>query len=253
MVLNRARNITISKTFIRMWWWPFSNYRFILILFGFPGNSHDSIIFQSTNLWADIKEKGIIPSIAKNENGTLIPPIILGDSAFPFQTWLMKPYGNAVLTPEQRYFNYRLSRARMVTEGCSGQLKGRWRILLRKCENSKDEMKATTLACMVLHDICIDNGDTISSKLNLTVDPSTIERRDSAQIRELLMMTSCEKMRDSSHQHLSYTWCTCEDIFLGKTNRWGLLNNNIALHVITLHCTLLCSTCIIGILWVPYV
>ena len=88
----------------------------------------------------------------------------------------------------------------MVTEGCSGQLKGRWRILLRKCENSKDEMKATTLACMVLHDICIDNGDTISSKLNLTVDPSTIERRDSAQIRELLMMTSCEKIRDSSHQ-----------------------------------------------------
>ena len=177
-----------------------SNYRFIWGTCGFPGNSHDSIIFQSTNLWADIKEKGIIPSIAKNENGTLIPPIILGDSAFPFQTWLMKPYGNAVLTPEQRYFNYRLSRARMVTEGCSGQLKGRWRILLRKCENSKDEMKATTLACMVLHDICIDNGDTISSKLNLTVDPSTIERRDSAQIRELLMMTSCEKIRDSSHQ-----------------------------------------------------
>ena len=49
-----------------------SNYRFIWGTCGFPGNSHDSIIFQSTNLWADIKEKGIIPSIAKNENGTLI-------------------------------------------------------------------------------------------------------------------------------------------------------------------------------------
>ena len=121
------------------------------------GNSHDAIVFQSTKLWSDIRESEFLPLIAKYIGGVTVPPILLGDSAFPFQTWLTKPFSNAVLTPKQRYFNYHLSRARMVTEGCYGQMKGRWRITLRKNESSKEEVKTTTLACMVLYNICIDN------------------------------------------------------------------------------------------------
>lgn len=56
----------------------------------------------------------------------------------------------------------------MVTEECYGQLKGRWRILLRKCEISTEEVRAATLACMVLHNVCIERLKTISKKLNLT-------------------------------------------------------------------------------------
>ena len=100
-------------------------YRFIWGSYGFPGNSHDSIIFQSTQLWADITEGQGIPPIGKDIDGVTVPPLVLGDSAFPFRTWLMKPFTNAILTPEQRNLNYRLSRARMVTEGAYGQLKGR--------------------------------------------------------------------------------------------------------------------------------
>lgn len=88
----------------------------------------------------------------------------------------------------------------MVTEECYGQLKGRWRILLRKCKSRKEEVRAATLACMVLHNVCIDRGDTITKQLNLTVDPVTNRRRDREQIRELLQMTSCDKIRDSCHQ-----------------------------------------------------
>ena len=135
-----------------------SNCRFIWGTCGFPGNSHNAIILQSTKLWADIRDSELLPRIAKGIGGVTVPPLVLGDSAFPFQTWMMKPYGNADLTPKQRYFNYRLSRARMVTEDCYGQLKGRWRVTLRKNESSKDEVKTTTLACMVLHNICIDRG-----------------------------------------------------------------------------------------------
>ena len=61
-----------------------------------------------------------------------------GDSAFPLRTWLMKSFTNAVLTAHQRYFNYRLSIARMVSEGAYDQLKGRWGALLRKSESSRD-------------------------------------------------------------------------------------------------------------------
>ena len=106
--------------------------RFIWGTCGFPGNSHDAIIFQSTQIWSDAREGKLIPQMGKNLNGVLVPPLVVGDSAFPLQPWLMKPYSNALLTPKQRYFNYHLSRARMVTKECYGQLKGRWRILLRK-------------------------------------------------------------------------------------------------------------------------
>ena len=177
-----------------------ANYRFVWASCGFPGNSHDAIIFQSTDLWMNIKENNLIPQIGKDVGGVIVPPLILSDSAFPFQPWLMKPYTNAVLTPKQRNFNYRLSRARMVVEGCYGQLKGRWRVLQRKCESHKDQMKTATLACIVLHNLCIDHGDTIPRKLDLTIDPITNQRRARAKIQELLHMTSCEKIKDSSHQ-----------------------------------------------------
>ena len=193
-----------------------SNYRFIWGTCGFPGNSHDAIIFQSTKLWADIRESELLPHIAKDIGGVTVPPLVLGDSAFPFQTWMMKSYGNAVLTPKQRYFNYRLSRARMVTEGCYGQLKGRWRVTLRKNESSKDEVKTTTLACMVLHNICIDRGETLSRKLDLTLDPVTSQRRDRNRIRELLQMTSCEKIRDSSKQANVIRDALADKLFMEK-------------------------------------
>ena len=104
----------------------------------------------------------------------------------------------------------------MVTEECHGQHKGRWRILLRKCESSKEEVRASTLACMVLHDICIERGETISTKLNLTVDPITSQRRDREQIRELLQMTSSGKIRDSSHQANAIPDAFAEKLFAEK-------------------------------------
>ena len=102
-----------------------SDYRFVRGSCGFPGNSHDAVIFRSTDLWSCI-QNGFIPSIGKTEGDLNIPPLMVGDSAFPLRTWLMKSFTNAVLTAHQRYFNYRLSIARMVSEGAYGQLKGRW-------------------------------------------------------------------------------------------------------------------------------
>lgn len=61
----------------------------------------------------------------------------------------------------------------MVTEECYGQLKGRWRILLRKCESSTEEVRAATLACMGLQNVCLERRETMSKKLNLTIDPVT--------------------------------------------------------------------------------
>ena len=173
-----------------------SKYRFVGGSCGFLGNSHDAIIFKSTNLWDSLQNR-LLPTMGKTLGEVSIPPLIVGDSAFPPQTWLMKPHTNATLSPKQRYFNYRLSRVRMVIEGAHGQLKGRWRKLLRKSESNKEHVRTVTMACMVLHNICIDQGDSISRKPDLTVDPSTQEKRDRKEIRKLLQMTECRSSKDS--------------------------------------------------------
>ena len=49
--------------------------RFIWAGVGFPGNSHDSVILQATELWLEITENSVIPSMAKTIEGIEIYPI----------------------------------------------------------------------------------------------------------------------------------------------------------------------------------
>ena len=85
----------------------------------------------------------------------------------------------------------------MLTEGAYRQLKGRWRILLRKCERRLEDVRLASLACIVLHNVCLDRGNTISQKLDLTRDPYTGELRGRATIRRLLQMRNRPKIRDT--------------------------------------------------------
>ena len=85
----------------------------------------------------------------------------------------------------------------MVREGAFGQLKGRWRVLLRRCECSQENTKKAALACVVLHNICLEKGDTITREMDLAIDPKTRNRRDRATIRELLQMRACDKIPDT--------------------------------------------------------
>ena len=117
-------------------------------------------------------------SMAKTIEGAEVYPMILGDSAFPFRIWLMKPYTHANLTPEEANFNYRLSCTRMVIERAFGQLKSRWRVLYQKLECQPEAVKLATLACLSLHNICIAANDSLPPHLDLTTHPFTGEKRN---------------------------------------------------------------------------
>ena len=177
-----------------------AKYKFVWASAGWPGNSHDAIIFQATDLYKKLSEDRVLPYIVYEEKGTKCHPMILCDSAFSFKSWLMKPYTNAVLTAQQRYFNYRLSRARMVSERAYGKFKGRWRVLLRKAENVKETVHVGKLACVVLHNICIECGDVAARNWDLTVDPATNQRRTREEVRETLVLTHCAPRRDTNRE-----------------------------------------------------
>ena len=166
-----------------------AKYRFIWAALGAPGNTHDSTYFQSTNLYQELNDCNAFLGKFQIVNNTRVPSMILGDGAFPMKPWLCKPYGDAVLSEKKRYFNYRLSRARMVSEGAFGKLKSRFRVLHKKCESSKDSVKSMGLAAIVLHNICLEFGDTLPRSNDLTVDPATNKRRDSNEIANILDLT----------------------------------------------------------------
>ena len=127
-------------------------------------------------------------------------PFVVGDSAFPLGKGIMKPYISSILSSEQRYFKNLQSRARMETEGAYRQLKARWRILWRKCESDPENLKMCTLACMVPDNVCLDLGDTLPRKLDLSIDPTIGERRDRATITLSLHMYFSPPLPDTNHQ-----------------------------------------------------
>ena len=63
-------------------------------------------------------ENGLLPN-----NG-----VIVGDDAFPLKTYLMKPYPGANLTYDEKIYNYRLSRARRISENGFRILVSRFRV-----------------------------------------------------------------------------------------------------------------------------
>ena len=81
-----------------------AKYRFIWGCFGYPGTLHDSMIFQSIELYSYLTS-GTFQNMAQIEGSVMVPPILLGDGAFPFHPWLMKPYSQATLKIEEKYLN----------------------------------------------------------------------------------------------------------------------------------------------------
>ena len=111
--------------------------KFLWTSVGLSGSSNDVCTFQASSLYQNIISNGFLPEIHKvvklpNGNALQLPPILLGDSTFPYHVWLQKPFGNTTLSRKQSHFNYCLSRARMVTECSFGQLRGRWQLLYKR-------------------------------------------------------------------------------------------------------------------------
>ncbi|KAK5648124.1 hypothetical protein RI129_003016 [Pyrocoelia pectoralis] len=115
------------------------------VFVGYPGSVYDARVFRKSPISQSL------PELCQNF-------YILGDSAYPCLVNLLTPYkdtGN--VTNEQKNFNLKLSRCRILIEHTIGLLKQRFRQLFHiKCRSI--ELTCHIIrACCVLHNLCIEN------------------------------------------------------------------------------------------------
>ena len=163
-----------------------ANYRFLDICVGWAGSVHDARVFVHSPLYTQITEGRLLPNKTVTINKTEVPLFLIGNSAYPLQTWLMKPFPhNSNLTQEQKNYNYRMCRARIVVENAYGRLKARWRRLLKRKDMHTNHIPHIIAAACIIHNMCEVHGerfndawlqDVTQSGSNFSTLPSTVCR-----------------------------------------------------------------------------
>ena len=135
--------------------------RFIHVSTGYAGSIHDARVLRMSSLLNEVENGRILVSpVLRTGHGDNIKPLLVADPAYKLTNWCMKPYPEtAAITASQRAFNKALSRARVVIEQAFGMLKGRWRCLLDKLDESIAKIPQTIIACCILHNICLNIHD----------------------------------------------------------------------------------------------
>ncbi|XP_038164585.1 uncharacterized protein LOC119798981 [Cyprinodon tularosa] len=110
-----------------------AHYRFRVIDVGGYGRRSDGGILANSAFGQALREGTLnFPPdqhLPRADHRGPQPHVIVADEAFPLRRNLMRPFpGRGGLTKEQRIFNYRLSRARLVVEDAFGIWSGRWRM-----------------------------------------------------------------------------------------------------------------------------
>lgn len=111
-----------------------ANYKFIAVDVGSYGKNSDGGIFANSNLGKALEQNKLHVPKDKNLPGTQfpVPYVIVADEAFPLKTYLLRPYPGSKMNGDiqKQVFNYRLSRARRVSENAFGILVQKFRSFL---------------------------------------------------------------------------------------------------------------------------
>ena len=142
--------------------------------------------------------------MSRSLNEIYMPLLILGDPAYPLLPWLMKPYiQHGRISDQQRIFNYRLSRARMVIENAFGRLKGRWRCLLKRNDAATEDVPMMITACCVLHNICEVHKDEFNDAwIEDSLETSSVTTMNPAPMSSTALNPTAELIRNAIEDYI---------------------------------------------------
>ena len=148
------------------------NKRFLALTAGAPGSTHDARLLRCSKVCKDVIAGDAIPDKAIDLGDGIgdIPLATIADSAFPRCAWLLKMFNENTQDPKQRYYNKKLCSARVVSENCYGMLKGRFRIIYKRCECKLHNCKYIVMVCAMLHNLCTAVDDPCLPRWKLQVD-----------------------------------------------------------------------------------
>ena len=133
--------------------------KFIDEVCGFPGSAHDARVLRNSELYYNPERGNILQAPVVTIGGRDICPYLVGDSGYSQAPWLIKPFPEGTRAPEGQTFNKELSRARVIVERAFVILKSRWRVLQKHFDSSLEFAIKCAVACIVLHNICVDQND----------------------------------------------------------------------------------------------
>ncbi|XP_037800272.1 protein ALP1-like [Penaeus monodon] len=150
-----------------------ANYKFLYVDIGTKGRASDAGVWDKCTLRDCIEKQQLqIP-----QNDTLpytnirVAYVIVDDDAFPLKCYLMKPYPGKNITNVQRVFNYRLSRARRISENAFGILASKFRVLLQPIASKPEFVKNIIFAAVVLHNFLrVKSGNPVRPEMLMRED-----------------------------------------------------------------------------------
>jgi hypothetical protein len=114
---------------------------------------------RTTQIWDELRGGVVLQEPLVRVEGKDIKPYIVGDSAYPLMSFLLKAFNNrATGSPKQNLFDKQLRKGRVKIENAFGILKNRWQIL-KDLNVALPTAPSVVVACCVLHNICQRAGE----------------------------------------------------------------------------------------------
>lgn len=135
------------------------NYKLIFTDVGSYGKEGDSSILDKSNLGKLYRNGNLFPPQSKLPNSsTVLPHVFVGDEAFRLHTNMMKLFFRPVASADNRtaIFNYRLSRARRVSENAIGPLSQVFRVFYTPIALKPETTDNLIIVACCLHNLLRD-------------------------------------------------------------------------------------------------
>lgn len=156
-------------------------YNFIVVDVGSYGKNSDGGIFLNSNFGRALEhgQLNVPRSRTLPTTNVELPMVIVGDEGFPLKNYMMRPYPGKGLTDDKRIFNYRLSRARRISENAFGILVQKFRIFSRRLQGKPENITTVILAACTLYNFIRQNEGSNMAALenNDGIESTTIAGR----------------------------------------------------------------------------